>query len=70
MKEAFKDHSIFQGMYEYYDEAGKEWRVERDGSHCKFFERSNNCFIHMGDVLLRSATRSIKAIHNRFLDTL
>jgi hypothetical protein len=70
MKEAFKDNSPFQGVYQYFDNSGIQWRLEKEGRFCKFFEEDENAFIHVGNFVLSGNTKSLKLIHESFINDL
>jgi hypothetical protein len=70
MNEAFKDISPFQGIYQYFDNSGIQWRLEKQGRCCKFFEEDENAFIHIGNFILNSNKKSLKLIHESFINDL
>ncbi len=65
---AFEDTSIFQGVIQYYDENGIEWRVEKEyGTTYKFFKFNGNYFEYEGICV--STCKIIEKTHERFLNT-
>jgi hypothetical protein len=70
MKEAFKDHGIFQGVYQYYDESGIQWRVMKEGIFYYFYEQDENCFVHVGNFIFKNKKASLKTIHYAFIEDL
>ncbi len=65
----FTDTSIFQGVKQYYDESGAEWRQIRNGFFTDFYSDNGekNGFHYQGN-LARAAKRSIFDLHRAFLD--
>lgn len=64
-KKAFKNHSIFCGWTQYFDENGIEWRRENNGIY-KFFKNIDDNFVHQGN--LNSLSRGIKKLHQEFVE--
>jgi hypothetical protein len=64
--EAFKDESPYQGLTQYCDEEGQEWRVEEKGCNkYHFYKFDGGHYIHYGQF--RTNRKSIKGIHEAFL---
>ena len=69
---AYKNSSMFQGIKQYFDERGIEWRRISEGSCYKFYRIARNGFYHYMTVLKcdkPSKTRSISAIHNHYIES-
>lgn len=65
--EPYKDTSIFQGIVQYHDDDGVEWRREDSQHTHHFYMEHGHAFIHQG-VLMRSMRQnSIRYIHQKFL---
>lgn len=70
MNKAYKNISLFQGIYQYFDNSGIQWRLEKEGQLCKFFEEDEESFIHVGNFYLKNSTKSLRLIHESFIDDL
>jgi hypothetical protein len=66
---AYENESIFQGIVEYKDSIGNEWRREsRDGIYL-FFRKNGNIYIYEGMVRSKFLkTKSIEYVHDKYLD--
>ncbi len=64
----FKNHSIFQGWNQYFDDSGIEWRVEKGSHSNKFYKNIGNAFMYDGFNLTLNKRESIEKCHYRYLD--
>lgn len=67
-QQAFEDNSVLEGIVQYFDESGVEWRRETDGAFYKFYESQGNAFRYVNNLRKRAKKDSIRYTHNRFLD--
>ena len=65
---AFKDISIFSGWTEYQDESGQWWRRENKGITFLFYQQIGDVFVAVGSLCRPATTKTIKAIHNLYLE--
>jgi hypothetical protein len=63
---AFKDMSIFQGIVDYIDNEGQEWRRKNEECVFTFFKKVEDSFLCQGQMI-RSGRSSIKCVHDKFL---
>ena len=64
----FEDISIFQGLVQYYDDLGNEWRRSISGYGMFYFlerKADSDTFIYQGHI--QGHENSIKALHNEFI---
>lgn len=64
--ESFVDFSPYQGVRQYYDEKGTQWRQDLDACVVRFYRDTGNIFVHEG-ILKVGRNRSLKYLHNAFL---
>lgn len=62
----FEDISIFQGVCQYFDEQGDEWRRENDGTNCyTFWKKQGDSFVYQRS--LRTRSKKTEDLHNEFI---
>ena len=66
---SFVDRSIFQGIVQYLDDQGVEWRREEDSFSWKFYKEGDNCFIYDGALRKTKYKQSIKGAHYLYEDS-
>lgn len=66
---AYQDTSIFQGIVEYEDDFGTEWRREASDCVYTFFRRIGDSFLCEGTLVRKSRRSSIKCVHDAFIDS-
>lgn len=65
-KYAFKDTSLFQRIFEYKDEKGKDWRVIDNGVFYDFYSGLGNAF-HYDGHLEKQEFGSIEKMHGAYV---
>jgi hypothetical protein len=64
---AYQDTSLFQGIAQYEDDCGIEWRREHSQAAYTFFRKNGDSFICEGSMPKKCRRSSIKAIHDFFI---
>jgi hypothetical protein len=67
-KKAWEDTSILQGIAQYFDDRGVEWRRENDGVNFNFYENDGIAFLFRGILKRKVYDCSIYVEHRRFLE--
>ncbi len=64
----FKDTSIFQGITQYKDENGTEWKREDNEATYKFYKLSCGSWHYQGSIV--TSKGGIALIHSKFLKSM
>lgn len=68
--EAYKNNSIFQGIVQYFDSQGIEWRREDNVHTHQFYKEMEGAFIYQGLSMRRTnKPYSIEERHQDFLES-
>jgi hypothetical protein len=63
----YKDTSIFQGITQYKDSSGTEWKFEEDGATFKFYVLENDNWHYQG--AMKKTKGNIAYIHSKFINS-
>ena len=63
---AFQDTSIFQGVVEFTDSEGREFRAQRENSGVyNVSEKADQAFVHIGTIRTQRQASTPKAIYRQ-----
>lgn len=64
-KQIWKDHSVFQGITQYYDEYGQEWQRVNEDFHYAFYKFVDDAWVFQTNMTKRG--KGIKTVHKAML---